>query len=159
MKTKGHPLLRYPEIAHKAYLQKRYAALAAIMEAWSDEAIREGKGITYPACVHMSHTYRGLIALERGDVTTAKLELLKSAKVPKSPVLWSFGPNMELAKALLEKGQRKTVLRFLEMIKKFWFAPLRVFMSWGWKKTILAGGIPNFKGNLMYHKGGVNKAR
>jgi hypothetical protein len=51
-------------------------------------------------------TWLGLIAVHKNDIETARRELLESGKTPGSPTLNSFGPNMILAKELLEKGAR-----------------------------------------------------
>jgi len=60
----------------------------------------------------------------------------------------SFGPNMSLAKDVLEKGERKAVLEYFELCSKFWT------MDHGqlehWKVEVKAGGIPNFGVNLVY---------
>ena len=54
----------------------------------------------------------------------------------------SFGPNMSLAKDLLEKGERETVLNYFELCRKFWN------MDYGkldeWSREVKAGRIPQF---------------
>ncbi|MEM1360064.1 MAG: hypothetical protein AAGF89_17785, partial [Bacteroidota bacterium] len=149
--TKDKSIVRYLELARFAYENKKYAALKVILDVWSDQAILVAKGKTYPLYQHMSHTYSGLVALDYGDVERAKLELLKSANVRKSPTLSTFGPNMELAKALLEKGQYKVVLQFLKLVKKFWLAPFRWYFAHNWRGEIQSGMIPDFKANLYYY--------
>ena len=60
----------------------------------------------------------------------------------------SFGPNMMLAKDLLEKGERDTVLQYFELCRKFWK------MDWGklnqWSKEVRMGQTPDFGANLIY---------
>lgn len=69
---------------------------------------------------HNAHTILGRLALKRGRIDEAKRHLLESAKVTGSPVLGSFGPSMDLAKELLEEGDRSTVLAYLRATGKFW---------------------------------------
>jgi hypothetical protein len=60
----------------------------------------------------------------------------------------TFGPNMTLAKALLEKGRKETVLRYFELCRKFWK------MDDGrldrWRDAVRTGRIPDFGANLHY---------
>jgi len=62
----------------------------------------------------------GLVALRQGSVPEARRYLLESGKTPGSPQLDSFGPDFTLARELLEKGERDTVLEFLALLKGFW---------------------------------------
>jgi hypothetical protein len=62
----------------------------------------------------------GLVALRQGSVANAKQYLLESGKTTGSPQLDSFGPDFTLAKELLQKGERETVLEYLSLCRKFW---------------------------------------
>jgi hypothetical protein len=53
-------------------------------------------------------------------VAEAKARLLKAGATPGSPVLNSFGPELTLGRDLLEKGERETVLQYLELCSRFW---------------------------------------
>ncbi len=86
------------------------------------------------------------IALQEGRLDDAKRRLLAAGQSSGSPVLSSFGPNMGLAKDLLEKGEQEAVLRYLEMCRTFW----RSEKLDEWIKDIQAGRIPNFGANLLY---------
>lgn len=55
--------------------------------------------------IHHGNLILGRIALTQGDVAEAKTRLLAAGKTPGSPQLNSFGPNMMLAKELLELGE------------------------------------------------------
>src|SRR5438552_11826605 len=44
--------------------------------------------------------------------------LIASAKTKGSPQLNSFGPDQDLAAELLERGETKTVIRYLELCRK-----------------------------------------
>ncbi len=49
-----------------------------------------------------------------------KKYLIAAGKSPGSPQMDSFGPNMTLAKDLLEKGERDAVLEYFMRCRKFW---------------------------------------
>ena len=94
--------------------------------------------------VHYGNLLLGLMALKQGNIEAANKYLIESGKTTGSPRLDSRGPNMTLAKALLEKGQQETVLEFLELCKKFWKGKqLREL-----KAAVKAGDTPNFGTNL-----------
>lgn len=98
--------------------------------------------------IHKGNIILGRIALRRGDVEGAKAHLLAAGNVSGSPVLGSFGPNMTLAKELLEKGERETVLAYLQECAKFWTMGGDKIQNWS--ATIKGGGIPDFEANLDY---------
>ena len=90
----------------------------------------------------------GRIAVREGRIEEAKQYLLAAGKSKGSPQMDSFGPNMSLAKDLLEKGERDTVLQYFELCHRFWR------MDYGklddWSQEVKAGKIPNFGANLVY---------
>ena len=90
----------------------------------------------------------GRIALREGQTEEAKQFLLKSGQSRGSPQMNSFGPNMSLAKDLLGKGERDTVLQYFQLCHKFWK------MDYGkldeWSQEVKAGKVPNFGANLVY---------
>ena len=143
---------RYHELAWSAFQEKKYDALEFFLEQCRNIAAGTKRGLAYPLSVHLTHTYRGLVALDKNDRETAKLELLKSAMVRKSPMVSTFGPNMELALALLKLGERDVVLTFLKRCRKIWYLPFRLFFARKWERQIKEGIIPDFKGNLMYYR-------
>jgi hypothetical protein len=98
----------------------------------------------------------GQIALSKGDVSEAKKHLLASAHSKGSPQLNSFGPSFTLARALAEKGERETVIAFLDSVARFWANPddrtepnsksvarenLKQLESW--KEQLRAGKVPD----------------
>ena len=91
----------------------------------------------------------GRIAVKEEHLNEAKQFLLEAGKSPGSPQMNSFGPNMSLAKDLLQKGEQKVVLEYMELCRKFWgkydFGNLDK-----WEKEIKEGKIPNFGANLVY---------
>ena len=90
----------------------------------------------------------GRIAVREGRIEEAKQYLLAAGKSKGSPQMDSFGPNMSLAKDLLEKGERDTVLQYFELCRRFWR------MDYGklddWRQEVKAGKIPNFGANLVF---------
>jgi tetratricopeptide (TPR) repeat protein len=90
----------------------------------------------------------GRIALQHGDIVGAKEHLLSAGETPGSPQLDSFGPNMTLAKELLEKGEREVVLTYLQSCAKFWKMGGDNLQNW--MATIRGGGTPDFGANLSY---------
>ena len=61
--------------------------------------------------IHTGNIVLGLVALNRdGDVRAARSYLLSAVKTKGSPSLDRWGPNLALAKALLDKGQDEAVL-------------------------------------------------
>jgi hypothetical protein len=151
-----HPAMKeetYVEIAYAtadAYRDNRLDDLNFLLEQWIILTIDEYSG-HYGDALYMRHTYNGLLALDKGDIQLAKRELLLSGKSPKAGGISTLGPNMSLAKRLLEAGEQETVLRFMEYCKGFWFFPFRLFFSRKWKGDILAGKMPKFKTHLKVH--------
>jgi tetratricopeptide (TPR) repeat protein len=68
-----------------------------------------------PNFTNMAHTLRGLMALDQKRLEEAKAELLESARLVNLNE-----PNRTLAQALMEAGERDTVLQYLEMCRSFW---------------------------------------
>ncbi len=90
----------------------------------------------------------GRIALAEGRVKEAGEFLLKAGDTPGSPQLKSFGPNMMLARELLERGERDVVIAYLGKCSRFWT------MHGGkleeWTRQVHSGEIPDFGANLVY---------
>ena len=102
----------------------------------------------YGNAIHKGNMILGLVALQHGDIPGAKQYLLASGQTPGSPQLDSFGPNMTLAKALLEKGETDTVVAYLESCKVFWKMGGRELQNW--IVLVKGGGNPDFSSNLNY---------
>lgn len=102
----------------------------------------------YGNALHVGNIVLGRIALERGDIESAGKHLLAAADTPGSPQLDSFGPNMQLAKELLAKGERETVVAYLEACGKFWKLGGATLKNW--IATVKGGGTPDFGANLSY---------
>lgn len=98
--------------------------------------------------IHKGNLILGRVALREEDVVSAKRYLLRAAETPGSANLISFGPNMTLAKELLEAGEKEAVLEYLEKCAKFWemdFGKLKY-----WAEIIQSGRTPKFGTQLIY---------
>jgi len=90
----------------------------------------------------------GRIAVREGRIQEAGQRLLAAGNSPGCPTMDSFGPNMSLAKDLLEKGQRRVVLEYFGLCRRFWkndFGKLD-----DWERKVKSGKIPDFGANLDY---------
>ena len=100
----------------------------------------------YGNAVQDANLVLGRIAVQEGRIEDAKRHLLEAGKSPGSPQMNSFGPNMSLAKDLLEKGERQVVLDYFALCRKFW--------NQGrldeWSQQVKEGKIPDFGANLSY---------
>jgi hypothetical protein len=102
----------------------------------------------YGNAVHQMNIFAGRIALQQGKVEEAKMYLISAGKTKGSPQLNSFGPNMTLAKELLEKGERGVVIQYFNLCSVFWKGDYGSLTEW--KEIVQKGGIPDFGGNLKY---------
>ena len=90
----------------------------------------------------------GRIALADGDLEEARARLIAAGETPGSPQLNSFGPDMALAKALFERGEKQTVLRYLELCLEFWEMGQDELKNW--IALIEGGRTPDFTGQLRF---------
>lgn len=90
----------------------------------------------------------GRIAVREGRIDDGKRYLIEAGKSPGSPQMDSFGPNMSLAKDLLEKGDREVVLEYFELCRKFWKMGRDDLDRWS--ADVKAGKTPDFGANLIY---------
>lgn len=102
----------------------------------------------YGNAVHHGNLVLGRIALRLSDLEKAKEYLIEAGKTTGSPQLNSFGPNMTLAKELLEKGEREVVIEYFQLCAKFWRMERGRLKEW--TSIVKGGGIPDFRANLRY---------
>jgi hypothetical protein len=140
-----NPLL--PRMAKAAYAAsdwpraERYAGEAL-------EAVKSGVFWWAGDAIHQGNIVLGRIALRRQDVEAAKLYLLAAGKTPGSGNLASLGPNMALARDLLERGESAIVLLYLEECGEFWAGHRGKLPEW--IALVKAGLKPDFGRNLDY---------
>ena len=102
----------------------------------------------YGNAIHDANLVLGRIAVSEGRIEEAKKYLLEAGKTPGSPQLDTFGPNMSLAKDLLEKGETEVVLKYFELCRRFWeMEDGRLDL---WSKQVRNGEMPDFRANLRY---------
>ena len=97
---------------------------------------------------HHGNVILGRLAIRKGDLDEARDRLLAAARVDGAPTLGSFGPNMALAKELLQQGQADVVLDYFELCANFW--TLGEDKLAAWTAAVKAGEIPDFGANLVY---------
>ena len=104
----------------------------------------------YGNAIQDANIVLGRIALKKGNINEAKTRLLAAGASPGSPVMDSFGPNMSLASDLLQKGERDTVIKYLELCRKFWRSDDGRWKIDQWEKDVRSGDLPDFGPNLIY---------
>jgi hypothetical protein len=106
------------------------------------------KSWNYGNAIHDGNMVLGAVALQQGNTPAAETYLLAAGRTPGSPNLNSFGPNMTLAQALLQKNQRDVVLQYFALCREFW--KLGGAKLDNWTATVKGGGMPEFRANLVY---------
>ncbi|CAF0811196.1 unnamed protein product [Didymodactylos carnosus] len=131
---------------YKAIFDKQYDQAKAI----ADEMLQiKPEEYDYGDMMFKGNLYNGIVALRRdNNLETAKQFLLAAGHTPGSAVLGSFGPNMSLAKDLLELGERQVVLKYFKLCKKFW--NYRSEKLDEWETLVNRGEIPDFGANMDY---------
>jgi hypothetical protein len=102
----------------------------------------------YGNAIQDANLVLGRIALKEGKLDEARECLLAAGRSPGSPQMDSFGPNMSLARDLLEKGERETVLQYFALCRKFW--KLGQNQLDRWTNDAKGGIMPEFGANLVY---------
>jgi hypothetical protein len=113
-----------------------------------NEAITYRTRWDYGNAIHQGNLVLGRIAVRDGRLAEAVTFLRASGQTPGSPQLNSFGPNMSLAKDLLEQGETRAVLDYFELCRKFWTMGGSRLDAWA--TAVQAGNIPSFGANLHY---------
>jgi Flp pilus assembly protein TadD len=139
---------RLDELAKSAFEAQELGKASQYAEDLLKAATKHPKNWNYGNAIHHGNNVLGRIALKKGNAKQADEFLLKAGQTPGSPQLDSFGPNMSLAKELLEAGEKDTVLQYFELCRKFW-------KSGGdrldrWTKEVAAGLAPQFGANMVY---------
>ena len=103
---------------------------------------------SYGVAVHDGNMVLGRLAFHDGKREEAKKFLLKSGLTLGAPTLDSFGPNMSLAKSLIEAGERETVLQYFKECEKFWDFNRGQLKQW--QQEVKDGHTPYFGANMDY---------
>jgi len=100
----------------------------------------------YGDAIYDGYTLMGRVALARENLPLARQYLMNAATTPGSPELSRKGPDMMLAKELLEKGQAPAVLQFLVLCREFWKNDGGRLNAWS--DAIRRHEMPDFAENL-----------
>jgi hypothetical protein len=136
------PLAKFAFDLGKREKAQQYARELLQMASQYPNDWNYGNAIYYGYCV------LGLVAIEDGNIPLAGHYLMNAATTPGSPQLNSFGPNLALARELLQHGQFTVVAEFLEECKTFWKADHGNLDAW--IALVRQGKIPEFTPNLDY---------
>ncbi|QBS44650.1 lipopolysaccharide assembly protein LapB [Nocardia sp. CS682] len=123
--------------AAREYAQELLAITPGFHDNWN-----------YGNAIHDANMVLGRIALREGRVHEAKAHLLAAGNSPGSPQMDTFGPNMSLAKDLLEHGERQVVLEYFELCRRFW--EMHNGRLDRWSQLVLIGVVPDFGANSVY---------
>lgn len=126
-------------------LVKARAYATQLLEAAANTSARDWN---YGNAIHQANLVLGRIAVTEGRLADAAKYLLTAGETPGSPQLNSFGPNMTLARDLLERGDTASVLKYFELCGKFWKMGGERLATW--TAQVQAGRIPQFGANLRY---------
>ena len=113
-------LLHYVAVTALDAGQLKKAEVHAVEMLTKAQTTSHKSGFLYGNAVHHGNLILGRLALASGNLAKAKKHLIEAGKTPGSPQLNSFGPNMTLAKELLEKGDKEIVLEYFQLCSKFW---------------------------------------
>jgi hypothetical protein len=140
-----NPLL--PRMAHAAFAAGEWARAEGLaLEAL--EAAKHGVFWWTGDAIHQGNIVLGRLALRESKVDAAKRYLLTAGRTPGGSSLGSLGPNMSLAKDLLDLGETATVLEYLQSCGQFWQGDRGKVAEW--VALVRAGLKPDFGPNLGY---------
>ena len=133
------------ELAKTAYEANQHEKARQFAESMLQRA---GEGRIDGNLVHHGNLVLGRIALAEGNVKAAKFRLVAAGNTPSESNLSTFGPNMTLAKELLEKSEREVVLKYFRLCSRFW--DMNDGRLEEWAALVEEGKIPDFGANLVY---------
>ncbi len=130
-----------PRLAKAAFAAHQYEKAAT----YANQALAAAKKGDFPwtgDAVHQGNVVLGRLALLNGNEKAAASYLIAAGKAPPSPTLGTRGPNMSLARDLLDRGQKEPVIEFLDGCVGFWKNDGGKLAEW--MALIRAGIKPNF---------------
>jgi len=134
--------------AIKAFDARDFATAKSEAKELKLEAANFKDDWNYGNAIQDSNIVFGRLALRDGRLEEAKKYLLAAGNSPGSPQMDSFGPNFSLANDLLAKGEKGTVLTYLNQCKKFWADDYGALGRW--IIEINAGKKPNFGSSFVH---------
>ncbi len=119
-------------------------------KSYADESATIGGGLTGVDDKHLvlywGYHFLGLLASAANDFDSAKSYLIRSGEVAGGPALAITGPNMTLAKVLLERGETNSVLAFMAAWSGRWNQDGGRLALW--ESVVRGGAVPDFKRSL-----------
>jgi hypothetical protein len=103
-----------------AYKRANDVELAERAKEWLELAAVYRCNWNYGNAIHDANRYLGLASLRAGNVDEAANFLVLASKSIGSPQLDTFGPELDLADALLKRGKIQVVTEYLQGIHRFW---------------------------------------
>lgn len=137
-----------PDLAKRAFNADEIERAEQYSKQMLQTAPQYSKEWSYGNAIFYGNLVLGRVALKRGDPKEAGKYLLAAGRTPGSPQLDSFGPNMTLAKELLEKGEMEMVQQYLDECRKFWKMGKQQLDEWS--ADVRDGKTPDFRANLNY---------
>jgi hypothetical protein len=138
---------KLPDLARVAYIAGEWDKAKTYAEMMLKQAPSFKEMWPYGNGVHYGNVILGRLALRAGDINSAKGYLLSAALVPGSPQLGSFGPDITLAKELLEAGEIDSVIIYFEQCSTFWKMGKERLQKW--VQILKSGGSPDFRGETL----------
>jgi tetratricopeptide (TPR) repeat protein len=124
------------------FVASRFAQLKDVATEVLKRADRSDPSDVYT--IHMVNITLGKVALVDGDLPTAVRHLAASVELPSSPSLLSAtGPDLTLAEALLEKGEKVPVLSFLSKCEGLTLSDNSKRLLQSWSEAIADGRNPD----------------
>lgn len=136
----------YERLTEMAWIAGEWSRMRAYASFALDVARSWGVDWERADVVNTVETLLGYGDLASGRLDEAERHLVTSARIPTSPVLESYGPDLGLAAELVARGRTQRVLEYLELCKGFWDPGPGVID--GWELTIRSGGTPDFTGHF-----------
>ncbi|HYR82465.1 MAG TPA: hypothetical protein VE422_00145 [Terriglobia bacterium] len=94
------------------------------------------------AAIYTGNLILAQAALDQNDIANARRYLLEAATITGTPAIQEKGPDVSVARILLDRGERDTVLEYLHRAHNFW--PQGGPVLDRWETTIRAGRRVNF---------------
>jgi len=136
------------DAAKQAFTKGDYTDAKTCAEELATLAPKYKGNWNYGNAIQDSNVVLGRLALREGRVEDAKSHLIEAGKSPGSPQMNSFGPNVSLAKDLLEKGEKQIVIEYFTLCKSFW--EMHRGRLDDWIALAQGGRVPDFGANLVY---------
>jgi hypothetical protein len=134
------------EAAHLAFLMGETNKAAEYARESLALAPQFTNSWNYGNAIHDGHMVLGKVALGLGDIEEATEQLIQAGGSTGSPQLNSFGPDMGLARLLLQRGQRDAVVKYMRKCQRFW----RQGYLQQWIDELEAGKKPDLSSHCFY---------